>query len=53
MIGVVATIRQEVNKAAQSESVALRYYISSGKLSAKERLEGSRAHRSIEVQLQM
>jgi predicted transposase YbfD/YdcC len=50
-IGVVATIRQEGKQVSAAESIALRYYISSAKLSAKELLEGSRAHWSIEVQL--
>ncbi len=48
-MGIVASIRQEGDEAA--ESMSIRYYISSAKLTAKELLESTRAHWSIEVQL--
>ncbi|MBD1578058.1 ISAs1 family transposase, partial [Vibrio sp. S11_S32] len=48
-IGVVVSVRQEGNKPA--ETITIRHYISSAKLTAKELLEKSRAHWSIEVQL--
>lgn len=48
-MGIVASIRQEGGEAA--ESMSIRYYISSARLAAKELLESTRAHWSIEVQL--
>lgn len=48
-IGMVASIRQEGDKPA--ESLSIRYYISSAELDSKELLEKSRAHWSIEVQM--
>lgn len=48
-IGVVVSIRQERDKPA--ETMQIKYYISSAKLSAKALLESTRAHWSIENQM--
>lgn len=48
-LGVVVSIRQEGNKPA--ETMQIKHYISSAKLSAKELLEGTRSHWSIENQM--
>ncbi|MDV7106446.1 ISAs1 family transposase, partial [Vibrio sp. TH_r3] len=48
-LGVVVSVRQEGNRPA--ERMTIRQYISSAKLTAKELLEKSRAHWSIEVQM--
>ncbi|WED24147.1 ISAs1 family transposase [Vibrio sp. JC009] len=48
-LGVVVSIRQEGDQPA--EEMTIRYYISSAKLTAKELMEKSRAHWSIEVQM--
>ncbi|UTT85779.1 ISAs1 family transposase [Vibrio pelagius] len=48
-LGVVVSIRQEGNKPA--EIMQIKHYISSAKLSAKELLEGTRSHWSIENQM--
>lgn len=50
-IGIVATIRQEGDTPFNGDKLELRYYISSRKLDAKELLEASRAHWSIEASL--
>lgn len=50
-IGIVGVNRQEGNTPAHAESIVLRYYISSAALTAKELLDSSRAHWSIENQL--
>jgi predicted transposase YbfD/YdcC len=48
-LGVVVSVRQEGDKPA--ETMTIRHYISSAELDAKELLEKSRAHWSIEVQM--
>lgn len=48
-VGMVASTRQVVDLPA--ETISVRYYISSAKLTAKELMESSRAHWSIDVQL--
>ncbi|MGR5415032.1 ISAs1 family transposase, partial [Vibrio astriarenae] len=48
-IGVVVSIRQEADKPA--ETMQIKYYISSAKLSAKALLESTRSHWSIENQM--
>ena len=48
-VGMVAAIRQTGEE--NGDSLSIRYYISSAKLSAQELLEKSRAHWSVEVQL--
>lgn len=50
-IGIVGINRQEGAMPVRAESIVLRYYISSAKLTAKELLEATRAHWSIENQL--
>lgn len=50
-IGIVATIREEGGKPFNAEQLVLRFYISSRKLTAKELLESSREHWSIEAPL--
>ncbi len=47
-VGAVISVRQEVGKPATSDSIQVKLYISSAKLAAKELLEGSRSHWSIE-----
>ncbi|STF06451.1 transposase [Escherichia coli] len=50
-IGIVLASRQEGETAVKSEKCILRYYISSVTLTAKELLEATRAHWSVENQL--
>lgn len=50
-IGIVATIREEGGKPFNAEQLVLRFYISSRKSTAKELLESSREHWSIEASL--
>ena len=50
-IGIVGSIRQVGDVVPHMEELTLKYYISSAKLNAKELLEATRAHWSIEVQL--
>lgn len=50
-IGIVATIREEGGQPFNSDQFELRFYISSRRLTAKELLEASRGHWSIEASL--
>ncbi|ENS3279194.1 ISAs1 family transposase, partial [Escherichia coli] len=50
-IGIVFANRQEGESAVKAETCILRYYISSATLTAKELLEATRAHWSVENQL--
>ena len=50
-IGIVATIREEGGKPFNCDEFELRFYISSRNLTAKELLEASRGHWSIEASL--
>lgn len=50
-IGIVATIREEGGKPFNGEQLELRFYISTRTFTAKELLESSREHWSIEASL--